>query len=464
MVDGNASRGREVEKLFNYNGVVRHINVKEERKKKEEAERKAKMMREEEEAKENLVLNAMALKRGMKRQTSFKEHPLGSLLSIKEVDEIAAKKDEYISKAKKHYKGGGDSDDEDGGDDEDDEEESQGGGEEQAKKVEEKKDVEFVRITEDGKVEIVEENLEKLEKIEKKAFEGFAHSGYKPLDRHRFKAINEEFPPSKWLVLRNYDGHYRISHHNRPNDIYGRLNGPQGARAYMLTMSEDERGNASDPAFVRPEGWVGDEKEEEGEGGEGGEAMEAEEVKAEEQADAEPPMFDPTPYDNFGGDEPDAPETLRRCLAIVRTICMMADSQKFIFPVNATEMPTYYEKVLRPICIMDIGNEIKRSCTEYDESPDSVDQEKVVTKFDSNFRLLINNCFLHNTVGSIILNSMEHVACVYERLLFDWILSPKPFPIENVDDEKCYNQGEGWTRSEGREERSDHPKKLEHNN
>ena len=36
--------------------------------------------------------------------------------------------------------------------------------------------------------------------------------GYTPLDQDRFPRIAREFPQSKWIVLRNYDGHYKICH------------------------------------------------------------------------------------------------------------------------------------------------------------------------------------------------------------------------------------------------------------
>ena len=37
---------------------------------------------------------------------------------------------------------------------------------------------------------------------------------------------------------------------------------------------------------------------------------------------------------------------------------MMGASKNFITPVSPKDIPTYYEKVLRPVCLMDIGNRL----------------------------------------------------------------------------------------------------------
>ena len=161
-------------------------------------------------------------------------------------------------------------------------------------------------------------------------------------------------------------------------------------------------------------------------------------MKPKPLASAEGPKspFPKTAFDEFCGDVLSAPEAIRRCLAIVRTLCLMGASDKFITPISPKDVPTYYEKVLRPVCLMDIGNRLLAEAR-----ADEPDEEKAVKTMVDDMHLLVNNTYCFNVVGSVTLNNMDKVATTFERLLFDWLLAPTLPLLGELNDEICYSQG-----------------------
>jgi hypothetical protein len=150
-------------------------------------------------------------------------------------------------------------------------------------------------------------------------------------------------------------------------------------------------------------------------------------------------LFLPTPYDDFAGDVEDAPVTFRKLLAITRTICALPVSERFIYPMSIYDSPTYYEKVMEAKCLLDIGNYVTQKCKEV-KAGNNVDEAEVVLKFTEDMQLIVKNTYCYNSCGSVLCNSVDKMSNVFERLIFDWVLSPEYRPLELCDDERCVLQ------------------------
>jgi hypothetical protein len=102
------------------------------------------------------------------------------------------------------------------------------------------------------------------------------------------------------------------------------------------------------------------------------------------------------------------------------------------------DAPTYYEKILQPKCLFDVGKFVTRKAKEALAGKVAVDEAKVVSEFGDMFRLIVRNTFAFNNVGSVQCNNIDKVSLLFERLLFEWILAPgNERPIEECDDELC---------------------------
>ena len=143
-----------------------------------------------------------------------------------------------------------------------------------------------------------------------------------------------------------------------------------------------------------------------------------------------------TDYDDFCGDNPNAPELIRRCLAVLRTLCATNPADPFIFPVDPQANPKYYDTILRPMSLYDAGKILQSSAdTAYDV--DEVDS--AVTDFGRNVRLIYQNCMCYSNIGGSIISAAEEMIRIFERLFFDWVLAPEDQlpPLEILDDEYC---------------------------
>ena len=156
----------------------------------------------------------------------------------------------------------------------------------------------------------------------------------------------------------------------------------------------------------------------------------------DEPITALPPLFLPTMFDAFAADVPGAPDTLRKLLAIVRTICKLPCAEKHIYPVSMQDSPKFYESIVRPQCLMDIGNYISQQC----KVPSQTEAE-VVLDFITAFQTMVKNTYAFNVVGSAACTTADRMSNVFERLVFDWLLAPEKRLIETCDDDRCVIPG-----------------------
>lgn len=191
-------------------------------------------------------------------------------------------------------------------------------------------------------------------------------------------------------------------------------------------------------------------------------------AEGEEQTDLEGKIGKPSPYDFFSGDDPSFPDLIRRCLAVLRALCASPAGETFVYPVDAQANPRYYEIILKPVSLHDIGKTLreagKRLTTSkaIDDKDQEVKQgnldlaawsadgdvekeiESVVAEFGRSIRRISLNTACYSNVGASIISSADEMLRLFERLFFDWVLAPAELlpPLEHLDDEKCIDPHE----------------------
>ena len=149
-----------------------------------------------------------------------------------------------------------------------------------------------------------------------------------------------------------------------------------------------------------------------------------------------------TPYDEFCADIPTAPELLRRCLAVTRALCLSGPSEPFIYPVDPQSNPGYYDMLLQPMCMREVGMQLQKAAKEYAITPEENKEaflERKVADFARNVRLIGRNCLCYINAGPMIIAAGGEMLRIFERLLLDWVLAPREFlaPLECLDDDLC---------------------------
>ena len=147
-----------------------------------------------------------------------------------------------------------------------------------------------------------------------------------------------------------------------------------------------------------------------------------------------------TIYDDFCGDDPRAPDLVRRCLAVLRTLCLSSPAEAFIYPVDPQTNQKYYEAIIRPISLYDIGRFLQDAGKHLSETHQAeIEVENVVAKFGRDVRLICQNCTCFSNIGGAIISSAEEMIHIFERLFFDWVLCPIDIlqPLDMLDDDKC---------------------------
>ncbi|KAI2502950.1 hypothetical protein MHU86_11537 [Fragilaria crotonensis] len=150
-----------------------------------------------------------------------------------------------------------------------------------------------------------------------------------------------------------------------------------------------------------------------------------------------------TPYDDFCGDIPTAPELIRRCLAVLRVLSQTNAAEPFVYPVDPQTNPGYYESILHPMCLREIGKRLTAAANEHAKLNDPLKAlpfvESTVAQFARNVRLITQNCSCYPSAGATVIAAGDELLRIFERLLLDWVLSPRSIlpSIEDLDDDKC---------------------------
>lgn len=147
-----------------------------------------------------------------------------------------------------------------------------------------------------------------------------------------------------------------------------------------------------------------------------------------------------TPYDEYCADIPEAPELIRRCLAVLRTLALTSAAEPFHYPVDPQLFPNYYDSVLRPMCLNEAGKRLQKVAKVAQEMTDTTELvEKAVLEFGRNIRLIGQNCIIYANAGPMVIAAGTELVRVFERLFLDWVLAPKQMlpPLEHLDDERC---------------------------
>jgi hypothetical protein len=155
-----------------------------------------------------------------------------------------------------------------------------------------------------------------------------------------------------------------------------------------------------------------------------------------------------TPYDEFCSDIPTAPELIRRCMAVLRAITQTNAAEPFIYPVDPQTNPGYYDAILQPMCLREIGNRLIVAAHEHDKFNDSAKAalyvEDVVAEFARNMRVITQNCSCYPNAGAIVIAAGDELIRIFERLLLDWVLAPEEAlpPLDTLDDDRCVDYNE----------------------
>jgi len=142
-------------------------------------------------------------------------------------------------------------------------------------------------------------------------------------------------------------------------------------------------------------------------------------------------------YD-FTEDVPLAPELIRRCLSVLRALCASSSSEQFIYPVDPQLYPGYYETVMKPISLYDIGKFLQEAGNKFASNHEDPEIEDVVAEMGRHVRTIVHNSNCVNS-SNLIVNSAEEMCRIFERLFFDWVLAPstdRP-KLEHLDDDRC---------------------------
>lgn len=140
--------------------------------------------------------------------------------------------------------------------------------------------------------------------------------------------------------------------------------------------------------------------------------------------------------DEFFSDIPEAPELIRRCLAVLRTLANTSCAEPFLYPVDPQSNPAYYDSLVRPMCLREVGRLLRKGT----ESMSNIGEvPNIVAEFGRNIRLIGQNCLSYANAGPTVIAAGSELLRIFERLFLDWVLSPEHLlpPLDSLDDDKC---------------------------
>ena len=138
-----------------------------------------------------------------------------------------------------------------------------------------------------------------------------------------------------------------------------------------------------------------------------------------------------------------APDLIRRCLAVVRALSASSSAEQFIYPVDPQLYPSYYETVMNPMSLYDVGKFLQDWGHKFSSNHDDPEIEEIVANMARKVRTIVQNSIIVNS-ANVIVNSAEEMLRIFERLFFEWVLAPsKDRPdLVDLDDDRCINPHE----------------------
>jgi len=148
-----------------------------------------------------------------------------------------------------------------------------------------------------------------------------------------------------------------------------------------------------------------------------------------------------TEYDDFCADIPGAPELIRRCMAVLRTLSLTGPAEPFHYPVDPQTNPGYYDMVLRPMCLREVGKQLQDAAAKFKDEGEARTEviEGIVAQFGRNVRLISQNCLSYANAGPTVISAGSELLRIFERLFLDWVLAPAPLlpGLNELDDDRC---------------------------
>eukprot|EP01047_Picozoa_sp_COSAG01_P028992 COSAG01_NODE_1970_length_8763_cov_9.895891_1_plen_2283_part_00 len=116
-----------------------------------------------------------------------------------------------------------------------------------------------------------------------------------------------------------------------------------------------------------------------------------------------------------------AQELACRCLALVKVLMESDGATVFCEPVDGEQYPFYYEEIREPMDFGTVMAKLQRG------------HYATIGEFARDVRLIFSNCAIVNEIESSIGLAGERLSGRFERLLFGWVIGPRPPPIDRLE-------------------------------
>lgn len=118
------------------------------------------------------------------------------------------------------------------------------------------------------------------------------------------------------------------------------------------------------------------------------------------------------------------PESHRRIVAVLNEVMTSKEAVHFLYTVDPKAHPDYYSTIRHPICFYDVRAAVLEE--KYESLADIVDD----------CRLVFENCRCYNHEYSPLIQALDKLSFVFERLLLDWVLDVA-LPESKIGPTRC---------------------------
>ena len=130
---------------------------------------------------------------------------------------------------------------------------------------------------------------------------------------------------------------------------------------------------------------------------------------------------------------------------MLRTLCQTGCAEPFRYPVDSQSNPAFYDSLLRPMCLFEVGKRLQAAAFHCDNESVAT----AVKHFARNVRLIVQNCHCYANAGPMVVSAGSEMLRIFERLFLDWVLAPTHIrpSLMALDDDKCVEQHETDSKS-----------------